>query len=298
MRATWCPDCFVGQWTCLYPFMELPTSAHLKILACLDGLSVTFLGQTSMELLQKPAPECALTPVPAFMASNGLEPWAPWATLQVGYMGTDLHPFAVRAAGLRTMIQQVVDVIRDGWAPVHSSVLERRAARDVVALRIPLAEAASFRIFASNLVRPGECGGPGERGEPVHMRIFQCNSCAEIFPVDPEVVSSLSIPWDCDICGIGVVLGPFPNAIPPPPEASAAGDLSAALVRPPSEASTAGDLSAARLRSLAARSKASGAATALVPHPPSVPPPDALLDAARSRSSSARQDGLEEAPDY
>ncbi len=79
------------------------------------------------------------------------------------------------------------------------------------------------------------------------------------------------------------------------------------LVRPPSEASTAGDLSAARLRSLAARSNASGAATAAaaprpkprpVPRPPSVPPPDALLDAARSRSSSARQDGLEEAPDY
>ena len=147
MRATWCPDCFVGQWTCLYPFMELPTSAHLEILACLDGLSVTFLGQTSMELLQKPAPECALTPVPAFMASNGLEPKAHNGTLQVGYMGADLHPFAVRAAGLRTMIQQVVDVIRDGWAPVHSSVLERRAARDVVALRIPLAEAASVEYF-------------------------------------------------------------------------------------------------------------------------------------------------------
>ena len=157
MRATWCPDCFVGQWTCLYPFMELPTSAHLEILACLDGLSVTFLGQTSMELLQKPAPECALTPVPAFMASNGLEPWAPWATLQVGYMGADLHPFAVRAAGLRTMIQQVVDAIRDGWADaeyLHPWVavegrlrLERRAAREVVALRIPLTEAASVEYF-------------------------------------------------------------------------------------------------------------------------------------------------------
>ena len=52
---------------------------------------------------------------------------------------------------------------------------------------------------------PGERGEPGECGEPVHMRIFQCNSCAEIFPVEPEVVSSLSIPWDCDICGIGEV---------------------------------------------------------------------------------------------
>ncbi len=52
---------------------------------------------------------------------------------------------------------------------------------------------------------PGERGEPGDRGEPVRMRIFQCNSCAEIFPVEPEVVSSLSILWDCDICGIGEV---------------------------------------------------------------------------------------------
>ena len=277
MRATWCPDCFVGQWTCLYPFMELPTSAHLKILACLDGLSVTFLGQTSMELLQKPAPECALTPVPAFMASNGLEPKAHNGTLQVGYMGADLHPFAVRAAGLRTMIQQVVDVIRDGWAPVHSSVLERRAARDVVALRIPLAEAASVEYF--NL-----------RWDEVFV--------IQWLHAHARRPSSVRVP-----AGYAA----------PTPKAAASGALPLSqalfrwghlasrplhLARPPSEASTAGDLSAARLRSLAARSKASGAATALVPHPPSVPPPDALLDAARSRSSSARQDGLEEAPDY
>ncbi len=76
MGATWCPECYVGQWKCLYPFMELPASAHQEILAYLDGLSATLLGQTCLELLAKPAPECKLTPVPAFLAWNGLQPKA------------------------------------------------------------------------------------------------------------------------------------------------------------------------------------------------------------------------------
>ena len=287
MGATWCPDCFVGQWMCLYPFMELPTSAHLDILACLDGLSVAFLGQTSMELLQKPAPECALTPVPAFMASNGLEPKAHNGTLQVGYMGADLHPFAVRAAGLRTMIQQVVDAIRDGWAlgwlgrpwvAVEGRLrLERRAAREVVALRIPLTEAASVEYF--NL-RWDEVfviqGLHAHARRPSSVRVPSGYAAPT-----PKAAASGALPLSHALFRWGHLASPPLH-----------------LVRPPSEASTAGDLSAARLRSLAARSKASGAATALVPYPPSVPPPDALLDAARSRSSSARQDGLEEAPDY
>ena len=179
----------------------------------------------------------------------------------------------------------MVDAIRDGWVlgwlrrpwvGVEGRLrLERRAARDVVALRIPLAEAASVEYF--NL-RWDEViqGLHAHAHRPSSVRVP-----AGYAAPTPKAAASGALPLSQALFRWGHL---------------ASRPLH--LVRPPSEASTAGDLSAARLRSLAARSKASGAATALVPHPPSVPPPDALLDAARSRSSSARQDGLEEAPDY
>ncbi len=147
MGVTWCPECYVGQWKCLYPFMEPPTSAHLEILACLDGLSATFLGQTSMELLQQPAPECALTPVPAFLALNGMKPKARLGTLHVRHIGRSLHFFAVRAAGVTSMVSQIHTVIGLGWSRAEylpfMGGLQRRAVREVIALRVSLSEASA-----------------------------------------------------------------------------------------------------------------------------------------------------------
>ena len=153
MGATWCPGCYIGQWKCLYPFMELPTSAHLEILACLDGLSATFFGQTSMELLQQPAPECALTPVPAFMALNGMKPKGRLGTLHVRHIGRSLHFFAVRAAGVTSMVSQIHTAIGLGWSQAEylhpwfmgglQRQFQRRAVRDVIALRVSLSEAST-----------------------------------------------------------------------------------------------------------------------------------------------------------
>ncbi len=153
MAATWCPQCFVGQWKCLYPLMELPTSAHVEILAYLDGLSATFLGQTSMDLLQLPAPECALTPVPAFMALNGMKPKGRLGTLHVRHIGRALHFFAVRAAGVTSMVSQIHTAIGLGWSQAEylhpwfmgglQRQFQRRAVRDVISLRVSLSDAST-----------------------------------------------------------------------------------------------------------------------------------------------------------
>ena len=157
VSASWCASCGAKGWTSLWPILDLPDETHRRVMKFLDAEAVTRAGQSCATLLMVRAPECDLAPPPFFMSANQLISAVRVSTRAVHHMGADLHPFAVRAAGLRTMIQQVMVAIRRGWAEaehVHRWVavegrlrLERRAAREVVALRIPLAEAASVEYF-------------------------------------------------------------------------------------------------------------------------------------------------------
>ncbi len=133
--------------------LDLPDETHRRVMRYLDAVSATLAGQSCTQLLMVRAPECNLAPAPVIMSANQLTPTARSGTLNVRRMGSDLYPFAVRAAGLKTMIRQVVVAIGLGWADaeyLHPWVeaggqqrLQRRAACDVVALKVPLFEAAT-----------------------------------------------------------------------------------------------------------------------------------------------------------
>ncbi len=166
------------------------------------------------------APECSLAPPPFFMSANQLLPEVRVGTLTVHHMGAYLHPFAVRAAELRTMIHQVVVAIRRGWADaeyLHPWVavegrmrLERRAARDVLALRVPLAEAASVEYF--NLRWDEVIQG-------LHAHAHRPSSAR--VPADPKPRPFLhtrlrSLAARSKAPAIGVALVPQPPSMPPP----------------------------------------------------------------------------------
>ena len=141
VAASWCAGCSRRSWASLWPLLDLPDETHRRLMRYLDAVSATLVGQ------------CNLVPAPVFMTANQLVPKVHSGALTVRHMGADLRPFAVRSAGLRTMVHQVVVAIGLGWADTEylrpwveaggQQRLQRQAARDVVALKIPLAEAAS-----------------------------------------------------------------------------------------------------------------------------------------------------------
>ena len=186
----------------------------------LDAEAVTLAGQSCTRLLMVRAPECSLAPPPFFMSANQLLPEIRVGTLTVHHMGAYLHPFAVRAAELRTMIHQVVVAIRRGWADAEyldpwvavegRMRLERRAARDVLALRVPLAEAASVEYF-------------NQRWDEVIQGLYahaHRPSSARV-PADPKPRPFLharlrSLAARSKAPAIGVALVPQPPSVPPP----------------------------------------------------------------------------------
>ena len=220
VSASWCASCGAKGWTSLWPILDLPDETHKRVMKYLDAVAVTLAGQSCTTLLMVRAPECSLAPPPFFMSANQLLPEVRVGTLTVHHMGAYLHPFAVRAAELRTMIHQVVVNIRRGWADaeyLHPWVavegrmrLERRAARDVLALRVPLAEAASVEYFNQRW---------DEVVQGLHAHAHRPSSAR--VPADPKPRPFLharlrSLAARPKAPAIGVALVPQPPSMPPP----------------------------------------------------------------------------------
>ncbi len=289
VAVSWCPGCSRRSWESLWPLLDLPDETHRRLMRYLDAVSATLAGQSCTQLLMVRAPECNLAPVPVFMTVNQLAPSVREGALTVRDMGADLQPFAVRSAGLRAMVHQVVVAIGLGWANaefLHPWVeaggqqrLQRQAACDVVALKIPLAEAASVSYL--DLRWPTVV--PSLRAHrPSTVRV-PAPTCTV-----PKVSSAAS-----QDRALALLSRPAPKASVPVPKASAVLvtglPLSQALFRwghlasrPVHPVSPLSGRSRTRPVSLAASSKARAMSLALVPRPPAGPPPDALLASRRA----------------
>ncbi len=245
--------------------LDLPDETHKRVMRYLDAVSATIAGQSCTQLLMVPAPECDLSPAPFFMVANQLMPKFRSDTPFVRDMGADLHPFAVRAAGLRTMVHQVVVAIGLGWADAEylhpweeaggQQRHQRQAACDVVALKVPLAEAASVEYL--------------NRRWPTVVPLFRTRVH---WPSSvPVPTATFTVPKAASAASHGLAFAPVPKASAVPP------------VLPHSEASEPGDLGWARFF---ARRDARSDSSRVRPRPSRQAEPEDADDA--SRPSSVR----------